>query len=370
VKPGVAGGSYHCANVRALTKGPVEGDRRSRTSPCDASPKAAVAALAPGAGDFAERDDAEHGHPLRGRSRKGPHERAPSTPRRNAAPTAFVAPRPRQRPGCSRSWALKERPVEWIGVRARVSLWISFATSPTARPRRALRTIAGSPICSAIRRTRSHGVGSRRRGAASRGMQHPGCPYVHRMAVLVPGFELRRAEGDLFLIPDAAIAVIDRLESGSASLQDPYVRERVTVVSLDGEDSYAAEAYVARGLHAGERSCTSVKPRRSRPTRVTSPQAKRRKTAASALRGTLRRTTSSIRSNASLRADRASAHPACDASAAHRLKRSRGSGFPSLCATMGALAAADADVVHRCGEVLGELGVGQPRAGVEVLGGH
>jgi hypothetical protein len=66
------------------------------------------------------------------------------------------------------------------------------------------------------------------------------------MAVLVAGFEPQRGEGDVFLVSDAAISVIDRLETGSAGFEGPYVRARITVVSLDGDDSYAAQAYVAR----------------------------------------------------------------------------------------------------------------------------
>jgi gamma-glutamylcyclotransferase (GGCT)/AIG2-like uncharacterized protein YtfP len=93
-----------------------------------------------------------------------------------------------------------------------------------------------------VRTASAHAVVVPRQAACS----NPGCPFVHRMAVLVPGFEPQRAEGDLFLIPDAAISVIDRLETGSAGLQGPYVRERITVVSLEGDDSYAAQAYVAR----------------------------------------------------------------------------------------------------------------------------
>jgi gamma-glutamylcyclotransferase (GGCT)/AIG2-like uncharacterized protein YtfP len=93
-----------------------------------------------------------------------------------------------------------------------------------------------------VRTASAHAVVVPRRAACS----NPGCPYVHRMAVLVAGFEPRRVEGDLFLIPDAALIAIDRLETGSAGLQGPYVREHITVVSLDGDGSYAAEAYVAR----------------------------------------------------------------------------------------------------------------------------
>lgn len=66
------------------------------------------------------------------------------------------------------------------------------------------------------------------------------------MAVLVAGFEPRRVEGDLFLISDAAVSVIDRLETGSAGLEGPYVRERITVVSLASDGTCTAEAYVAR----------------------------------------------------------------------------------------------------------------------------
>jgi hypothetical protein len=61
------------------------------------------------------------------------------------------------------------------------------------------------------------------------------------MAVLVPGFEPLRVEGDLFLISTDALSVIDELE-----LAGPYVRERVDVVSLDGGDARAANAYLAR----------------------------------------------------------------------------------------------------------------------------
>jgi gamma-glutamylcyclotransferase (GGCT)/AIG2-like uncharacterized protein YtfP len=93
-----------------------------------------------------------------------------------------------------------------------------------------------------FRTASAHAVVVPREAACS----NPGCPYVHRMAVLVAGFEPRRVEGDLFLIPDAAIAVIDRLERGSAGLDGPYVRERVTVVSLVGDGGCAAQAYVAR----------------------------------------------------------------------------------------------------------------------------
>ena len=93
-----------------------------------------------------------------------------------------------------------------------------------------------------VRTASAHAVVVPRRAACS----NPGCPYVHRMAVLVAGFEPRHVEGDLFLISDAAVSVIDRLETGSAGLEGPYVRERITVVGLDGDGSHEAQAYVAR----------------------------------------------------------------------------------------------------------------------------
>jgi gamma-glutamylcyclotransferase (GGCT)/AIG2-like uncharacterized protein YtfP len=93
-----------------------------------------------------------------------------------------------------------------------------------------------------FRTASAHAVVVPRRAACS----NPGCAYLHRMAVLVTGFEPRRVEGDLFLVPAAALAVIDGLETGSADLPGPYVRERITVVSLGGADRHAAQAYVAR----------------------------------------------------------------------------------------------------------------------------
>jgi gamma-glutamylcyclotransferase (GGCT)/AIG2-like uncharacterized protein YtfP len=75
---------------------------------------------------------------------------------------------------------------------------------------------------------------------------NPGCQYVHRMAALVAGVEPLRVEGDLFLIALDAVAVIDELETGSAGVGGPYVRELVTVVSLDGRSNHEAQAYLAR----------------------------------------------------------------------------------------------------------------------------
>jgi len=68
---------------------------------------------------------------------------------------------------------------------------------------------------------------------------NPGCMYVHRMAVLVPGGD-RHAEGDVFLVGEAALAELDALET-----RGPYVRARVDVVALDGATRYAAHAFPA-----------------------------------------------------------------------------------------------------------------------------
>jgi gamma-glutamylcyclotransferase (GGCT)/AIG2-like uncharacterized protein YtfP len=101
--------------------------------------------------------------------------------------------------------------------------------------------LLGDPV-RRVRTMSSHAVVVPRRAACS----NPGCPYVHRMAVLVSGFAPRHVEGDLFLIPTAVVSVIDRLETGCTGLEGPYVRARITVVSLDGDESYAAQAYFAR----------------------------------------------------------------------------------------------------------------------------
>src|SRR3954464_322993 len=76
-----------------------------------------------------------------------------------------------------------------------------------------------------------------RRAACS----NPGCPYVHRMAALVPGLEPLRVEGDLFLVSDAALAELDRLEIGAGA---PDGRATVAVRSADG--AREAQAYLAR----------------------------------------------------------------------------------------------------------------------------
>jgi gamma-glutamylcyclotransferase (GGCT)/AIG2-like uncharacterized protein YtfP len=106
---------------------------------------------------------------------------------------------------------------------------------------RRLAGLLGEPVAR-VRTASAHAIVVPRRAACS----NPGCPYVHRMAALVPGFEPLRAEGDLFLISPDALAVIDRLETGSAGLAGPYVRESVAVVSPGGVGTRSAHAYFAR----------------------------------------------------------------------------------------------------------------------------
>jgi gamma-glutamylcyclotransferase (GGCT)/AIG2-like uncharacterized protein YtfP len=97
---------------------------------------------------------------------------------------------------------------------------------------------------------------------------NPGCPYIHPMAALVPGFEPLRVEGDLFLVSDEAVAAIDELETGSGGLAGPYVRALVAVVSLDGARTYTARGYPAREprrwralVQAGRASALTTYPR-------------------------------------------------------------------------------------------------------------
>jgi gamma-glutamylcyclotransferase (GGCT)/AIG2-like uncharacterized protein YtfP len=84
----------------------------------------------------------------------------------------------------------------------------------------------------------AHAVVVPRRAACS----NPGCEYVHRMAALVPGLELR-VDGDLFLIGQATATAIEALETGPNS---PYVRREVEVVPVGGGASVRARAYLAR----------------------------------------------------------------------------------------------------------------------------
>jgi gamma-glutamylcyclotransferase (GGCT)/AIG2-like uncharacterized protein YtfP len=84
----------------------------------------------------------------------------------------------------------------------------------------------------------AHAVVVPRRAACS----NPGCEYVHRMAALVPGLDLR-VDGDLFMIGDDAAAAIEALETGPAS---PYVRGEVEIAPVDGGAAVRARAYLAR----------------------------------------------------------------------------------------------------------------------------
>jgi gamma-glutamylcyclotransferase (GGCT)/AIG2-like uncharacterized protein YtfP len=101
---------------------------------------------------------------------------------------------------------------------------------------RRLAHLLGEPVAR-VRTVQAHAVVVPRRAACS----NPGCRYVHRMAALVPGLEPLRVEGDLFLVSDEAVAVLDELET-----RGPYVRDRVEVAAVDGGGTYEAHAYLAR----------------------------------------------------------------------------------------------------------------------------
>jgi gamma-glutamylcyclotransferase (GGCT)/AIG2-like uncharacterized protein YtfP len=96
--------------------------------------------------------------------------------------------------------------------------------------------LLGDPV-GRCRTASAHAVVVPRRAACN----NPGCPYLHRMAALVPGLEPLRVEGDLFLVSDAALAELDRLETGAGA---PYTRATVAVMSAEGERE--AYAYLAR----------------------------------------------------------------------------------------------------------------------------
>jgi gamma-glutamylcyclotransferase (GGCT)/AIG2-like uncharacterized protein YtfP len=113
---------------------------------------------------------------------------------------------------------------------------------------RRLGHLLGEPV-GRFRTAEAHAVVVPHRAACS----NSGCEYVHRMAALVPDMEPLRVEGDVFLVDDAALALIDRLESGDADIKGPYVRARITVVSSHGADRLEAQAYVARDPAAWRR---------------------------------------------------------------------------------------------------------------------
>jgi gamma-glutamylcyclotransferase (GGCT)/AIG2-like uncharacterized protein YtfP len=106
---------------------------------------------------------------------------------------------------------------------------------------RRLGHLLGEPI-GRFRTAAAHAVVVPDRAACG----NPGCQYVHRMAALVPGIEPLRVEGDLFLIDEAALAALDRLETGGGTVAGPYVRDQITVVSADLAERHEAVAYVAR----------------------------------------------------------------------------------------------------------------------------
>jgi gamma-glutamylcyclotransferase (GGCT)/AIG2-like uncharacterized protein YtfP len=106
---------------------------------------------------------------------------------------------------------------------------------------RRLAHLLGEPV-GRFRTAAAHAVVVPYRAACG----NPGCQFVHRMAALVPGLEPLRVEGDLFLIDEPALAAIDRLETGDGTVEGPYVRDEIMVISAEGVERYEAVAFVAR----------------------------------------------------------------------------------------------------------------------------
>jgi gamma-glutamylcyclotransferase (GGCT)/AIG2-like uncharacterized protein YtfP len=104
-----------------------------------------------------------------------------------------------------------------------------------------LARLLGEPVAR-VRTCSAHAVVVPRGRACS----NPACQYVHRMAVLVPGHEPCRVEGDLFLIGADALAVLDDLEAGSADRPGPYRRVSLDVVSIEDSAVRTVQAYAAR----------------------------------------------------------------------------------------------------------------------------
>jgi gamma-glutamylcyclotransferase (GGCT)/AIG2-like uncharacterized protein YtfP len=114
--------------------------------------------------------------------------------------------------------------------------YFAYGTTQTGfTHHRRLAGLLGEPV-GRFRTVAAHAVVVPRRAACS----NPGCEYVHRMAMLVPGIEPLRVEGDVFLIGDEAARAIDALETGPDS---PYVRGEVELV---GPLALTARAYLAR----------------------------------------------------------------------------------------------------------------------------
>jgi gamma-glutamylcyclotransferase (GGCT)/AIG2-like uncharacterized protein YtfP len=115
--------------------------------------------------------------------------------------------------------------------------YFAYGTTQRGYPHHGeLAPLLGEPV-GRFRTVEAHSIVVPRKAACS----NPGCRFVHRMAALVRGHWDLHAEGDLFLVGEDALAALDRLE-----LSGPYVRERVDVIAVDGEQRFSAEAYPAK----------------------------------------------------------------------------------------------------------------------------
>ena len=152
------------------------------------------------------------------------------------------------------------------GILALVRYFAYGTTQKGLAHHRRFADLLGDPL-GRVRTATAHAVVVPHRAACS----NPGCQYVHRMAALVPGIEPLRAEGDLFDIPDAAIAVIDELETTAS----PDTADRMSDSASPSSRSTAPGRTPPRRTSLGNPrdgacSWSAAQEKRSRPTPATS----------------------------------------------------------------------------------------------------
>lgn len=163
----------------------------------------------------------------------------------------MVGAQPSSHPGASRR--AEPAAALIICLADRVAYFAYGTTQAGFAHHRRLASVLGEPVAR-IRTAAAHAVVVPRRAACS----NPGCTYVHRMAVLVPGFEPLRVDGDVFAITPDALALIDEFE-----LAEPYERTEIAI-----DDGRTAIAYRARDpaawralVERGEADALSAYPR-------------------------------------------------------------------------------------------------------------